>query len=155
MNNVIINNELNLTYPDGFHEMSEEELTKYFSTPADRWGVFNSDEFILLSVKWTKAGFKRTFTDAESYMIELEAILRRRLVNYQRLLEFKTKVGGKKAQGIRFEYRVKDSVRIHVGDLITFKYKKYFYSILYLTRKKNAAAARPAFQEVLNSVTLK
>lgn len=154
MNNVIINNEINLTYPDGFHEMNEEELAKYFSSPANRWGAFNSDEYIILSVNWTKAGFKRTFTDAESFMIEIESGLRRRLVNYQRLLEYKIKVANKKAHGIRFEYRVSDSVRIHVGDIVTFKHKQNFYTVLYVSRKKNAAAVRPAFQEILNSITL-
>lgn len=154
MLNVQINNEVNLTYPDGFNVMNEEELTRYFGTPADRWGAYQADDHIILSVKWTKAGFKRTLTDAESFMIEVESGLMRNLVNYQRVTDYKLKIGKKKAYGIRFTYRVKDSVSIHVSDVVVFKHKKYFYTVYYVTRKKNAASSRPAFQEVLNSITL-
>ena len=151
----IINNEVNLTYPDGFDLMGEEELIRYFRTPADRWGVYNADKHIILSVNWKKAGFKYLFTDAESYIIEVEAFLHRNLLNYQRVTDYKMKIGKKKAYAIRFEYRVKDAALVQVCDLVAFKYKKHFYSVYYVTRKVNASANLPAFQEVLNSITLK
>ena len=155
MNSIQINNEVNLTYPDGFDLMGEEELIRYFRTPADRWGVYNADKHIILSVNWKKAGFKHLFTDAESYMIEVEAFLHRNLLNYQRVTDYKMKIGKKKAYAIRFEYRVKDAALVQVCDLVAFKYKKHFYSVYYVTRKVNASANLPAFQEVLNSITLK
>ena len=67
----------------------------------------------------------------------------------------KMKIGKKKAYAIRFEYRVKDAALVQVCDLVAFKYKKHFYSVYYVTRKVNASANLPAFQEVLNSITLK
>ena len=154
MYSIQINNEVNLVYPDGFNTMNEEELTRYFSTPADRWGAFNADDHILLSVSWKKAGFKRTFTDVESYMIEVESGMLRNLLNYQRITDYKIKIGKQKAYGIRFEYRVKDAALVQVCDIVTFKYKKKFYSVYYVTRKVNATANLPAFQEVLKSITL-
>lgn len=154
MNNVQINNEVNLVYPDGFNEMNEEELIRYFSTPADRWGIYNADEHIMLSVSWKKAGFKHIFTDAESYLIEVESSLRRNLLNYQRITEYKIKVGKQKAYCVRFEYRVKDAALVQVCDVVVFKYKKKSYSVYYVTRKVNATANLPAFQEILQSITL-
>lgn len=154
MNNARINNEVNLVYPDGFNDMNEEELTKYFSSPVNRWGAYNNNEHIILSVSWTKAGFKRLLDDAESFMVEIESGLTRNLLNYQRVTDYHIKVGKKKAYGIRFEYRVNDAALIQVCDVVVFKYKKFFYSVYYVTRKKNAASSRPAFQEVLNSITL-
>lgn len=152
MNTVKINNELNLTYPDNFNEMGEEELTKYFSSPNNRWGAFNSDDHIILSVGWKKAGFLSS--DAESALYDIESHIRRGLLNYQQISSFKTKVASKKACGVRFEYRVNDSCRVHVGDIIVFKNKKYFYAVYYITRKANAAAARSALKEILDSVTV-
>ena len=154
MNTMQINNELNITYPDGFETMGEEELIRYFRTPADRWGVYNADEHIILSVSWKKAGFKYLFTDAESYMIEVESVLHRTLLNYQRVTDYKMKIGKKKAYAIRFEYRVKDAALVQLCDLVVLKYKKHFYSIYYVTRKKGSSTKLPTFEEVLNSITL-
>lgn len=154
MNNANINNELQLSYPDGFKEMGEEELKKYFSSDQNRWGVYEADKHIILSVSWTKAGFLSFMTDAESMMMSIEARMCRNLLNYQRISSFKTKVAGKKAFGIRFEYRVNDARIVQVADLIAFKYKKKFYAFHYITRKATAAADRAAFEEVLKSVSV-
>ncbi|WP_407385025.1 hypothetical protein [Ruminococcus sp.] len=149
-----INNEVELNYPDSFVEMNEEGLTRHFGTPENRWGAYDEAGHIILSVSWAKSGFLKTLGDADLYLSQAEARLRRRLLNYQRVLSYDTKLGKKKAYAVRFEYRVNDSVNIHVGDLVVFKHKKMYYSIYYITRKKNAASSRPAFQEILQSVTL-
>ena len=154
MNNVTINNEINLAYPDSFAQMSEEALTKYFSSPQNRWGVYDDSRHIILSVSWKKLGFFSAGSDAESQLIEIEARMCRNLLNYQRLSASKMKVASKKAYGIRFEYRVKDAALVQVADLIVFKHKKKLYAIHFITRKSNAAATRADLQEVLNSISL-
>lgn len=154
MSNVKINNEVELTYPDGFREMREEELTRYFSSSANRWGVYHEDQHLILSVSWTKAGFKRMFTDAESFLFEVEARMCRNLLNYQRIGSYKTKIAKKKAWGVRFEYRVNDARLVQVADLFVFKYKKKFYAIHFISRKSNAAESRAGFETVMKSLKL-
>ena len=154
MNTASINNELNLTYPDGYKEMSEEELARYFSSPANRWGAYNADEHIILSVSWTKAGFFSFMSDAESVLIGAEGRMRRNLLNYQRISSFKTTVASKKARGIRFEYRVNDARLVQVGDLIVFKQKNKYYAVHFITRKLNAGSSRKAFEEILKSISV-
>lgn len=157
MFNVRINNEIGLTYPDGFQEMGAEELTRYFGKPDNRWGVYDADQHIILSVSWAKAGFMQS--DPEMYLYDIEARLRKSLVNYQKIQSYSFVPGSKKKKSkvqnaIRFEHRVNDSARVHVVDLVVFKCKKHFYSVYYITRKANAAQSRPAFQEILQSITL-
>ena len=154
MSNVLINNEINLTCPDSFKEMGEAELTRYFSSPANRWGAYDADRHIVLSVSWTKAGFKHLITDAESMLISVEGRLRRSLVNYQRVQSYSYKIGKAKASCIRFEYRVNDAARIHVGDLIVFKHKKNFYAVHFITRQANAIETRPELESILKSLSL-
>ena len=154
MNTARINNELNLTYPDGFSEMGEEELIKYFSTPENRWGVYNAAEHIILSVSWTKAGFFSFLADAESVLIGIEGRMRKNLLNYQRVTDYKMPIAKNKAYGIRFEYRVNDARLVQVGDIITFKVKNKFYVIHYITRKENAGSAREAFKATLDSISI-
>lgn len=149
-----INNEFDLTYPDGFEEMNEAALTRHFGSAENRWGAYEAAQHIILSVSWAKASFMKTLGDADVYLSGLEARLRRSLVNYQRVTDYQMKIGKQKAYGIRFEYRVNDSVNIHVGDIVVFKHKKKYYAVYYITRKKNAASSRPAFQETLQSITL-
>ena len=152
MSNVKINNEINLTYPETFKEMSGEELTRYFGNPDNRWGVYDADRHIILSVSWKKAGVLSS--DPETVIIGAEARLRRNLLNYQRISEFKTKIASKKAYGVRFEYRVNDARIVQVADLMTFKYKKNFYSIYYVTRKATAAQDRADFEEIIKSISV-
>ena len=158
MYNVKINNEIGLTYPDGYQEMGEEELIRYFGKPDNRWGAYNADRHIILSVKWEKAGFMKS--DPEMYLYDIESRLRKSLVNYQKIQSYSFDVTSKKKKkskvqnAIRFEHRVNDSARVHVVDLVVFKFKKNFYSVYYITRKANAAESRPAFQEILQSITL-
>lgn len=157
MYNVKINNEIGLNYPDGYEEMGQEELTRYFGNPENRWGAYNAEQHIILSVKWEKAGFMQS--DPEMYLYDIEARLRKSLVNYQKIQSYSFDVTQKKKKykiknGLRFEHRVNDSARVHIVDLVVFKYKKNFYSVYYITRKANAAASRPAFQEILQSITL-
>ena len=86
MNNASINNEINLAYPDGFQVMGEEELTRYFSNPADRWGAYDANQHIILSVSWAKAGFMKS--DPEMHLYDIEARLRKTLVNYQKIQSY-------------------------------------------------------------------
>lgn len=154
MNTAKVNNELNITYPDGFHLMSEEELARYFSTAENRWGVYNAAEHIVLSVSWTKARPLSFFTDAESVLIGIEGRTRTNLLNYQRVTSYQMDIAKNKAYGVRFEYRVNDARIVQVGDLICFKHKKQFYVIHYITRKANAGSARESFKQTLDSISV-
>ena len=157
MNNARINNEIDLTYPDGFKEMTEDDLKRHFGTAENRWGVFDAANHTILSVNWAKLKWYRKLCDTEWYLIDVEGRLKRQLLNYQRAASYKTKIASKKknnACAIRFEYRADNSVNIHVGDLVVFKHKKKVYYIYYITRQPKAVELLPAFEEVLKSITL-
>ena len=156
MNTVRVNNEIDLTYPDSFREMGEEELQRYFSTADNRWGAYDADRHVIFSVCWKKAGFFSFMTDPESVIIGAEARLKRRLINYRRTEACRTKIASKKkknAYGIRFEYRVNDANIYQVSDLRTFKYKGKFYSFQYIARRINDEECHPDFDAFIESVT--
>ena len=55
METVVLNNEMQLSYPDGFHVMSEEELSKMtFYGEAPGWCISDPERHIDLSVSWKK-----------------------------------------------------------------------------------------------------
>ena len=154
--NAKINNEINLTYPDTYQEMGEEELQRYFSTAQNRWGVYDAERHVILSVCWKKAGFLSFLTDAESILIGAEARMKRKLINYRRLDASKTKIASKKknAFGIRFEYRVNDANIYHSGDMRIMKYKKNFYTFQYIGRRITDEQCHPDFDAMIESVSI-
>ena len=154
MINAKINNEINLTYPEGYNEMNEAELSRYFGTPDNRWGVFDPGRHIVISVGWNKPGFFSSMGDAESFLLKMTSRMRRTLLNYQVVNEYELKIASKDANGIRFEYRVNDSVSVHSADLVVFKYKSKFYAIQFAARKNKADEYRREFLELLQSITL-
>ena len=152
MPDVKINNELTLTYPEGFQEMNEETLTRYFSSPKNRWGVYDPERHVIISVSWTKAGFFSFLTDAENVLLSAQARMRSNLINYKRTSSSKMKIAGKKGFGFRFEYRVNDRNIYQSGDLRAFKYKGKFYALEYIGRRITDEEHHPIFEEVMESV---
>lgn len=157
MKNVTINNVISLTYPDSYQEMGEEELQRYFSSSKNRWGVYDPERHVILTVCWSKAGFFSFLTDAESLIIGAEARYKRNLINYRRREAFRTQIATdkkkKNAYGIRFEYRVNDSNLYHVSDLRTFRHQKYFYSFQYIGRRITDEQCHPDFDAMIASVS--
>ena len=156
MNTAKINNAVNLTYPESYQEMGEEELQRYFKTAQNRWGVYDVDRHVILTVSWKKAGFLSFMTDAESLLIGIEARNKRNLINYRRKDAFKTKIASKKKKngyGIRFEYRVNDANIYQVSDLRAVKFKGYFYCFQYIGRRITDEECHPDFEAMMESVS--
>ena len=154
MNEAVINNKLKLSYPDGFHVMEEEELTRYFGSAANRWGVFDPERNMIISVSWKKAGFFGFMKDAETVLIDAEAHMKRSLVNYQCTKAFKTKIGKRKGRGVHFEYRLDASARVHTGEMRVIKAGGAFYALRYIGRKPADEANLKLFEEVIESVSV-
>lgn len=154
MKQATVNNELTLTYPDSYEEMSEEELVRYFKSAQNRWGVYDAERHVILTVSWSKAGFFSFMSDAESMLIGVEASLKRNLINYRRKEAFKTKIAKQKGYGIRFEYRVNNANIYQIGDLRAIKYKGKYYALQYIGRRITDEECHPDFDQLVESVIL-
>ena len=56
MGNIELNNDLKLSYPDGFHVMTEEELKKYkYFEGAPGFCIEDPERHIIISVSWRQA----------------------------------------------------------------------------------------------------
>ena len=155
MKQATVNNELTVTYPDSYEEMSAEELQRYFKSEKDRWGAFDAERHVILGVSWKKAGFFSFMSDAESQLFDVEARMKRSLINYRRKEGSKTKIAKKKGYGISFEYRVNNANMYQIGEMKTFKYKGHYYTLQYLGRRITDEECRPDFEKFAESVTLR
>lgn len=59
MNQVFLNNEMKLTIPEGFEEISPEEVQAMTACKgqAPMWNIINREDHILISASWVKAGW--------------------------------------------------------------------------------------------------
>ena len=149
-----VNNALNLTYPDSYRELTDEEMQRYFSSAENRWGVYDEERHSILSVSWSKAGILSFLSDAESLIIPIEARYKRNLINYRRLSGGKLKIAKKKGYGIRFEYRVNNANMYQIGDLRAVKHKGRYYAFQYIGRRITDEQTHPDFDQMLESVKL-
>ena len=59
MKNVVLNDMMNLTIPEGFTEITAEEVQKMTlcKGPAPMWNIINRDEHMLITASWFKSGW--------------------------------------------------------------------------------------------------
>ncbi len=112
MSTGVINNKIRINYPEGFREMTVEELSKLFVKPdADRFGLWDEDSHIVLTAEWQKQ------SKLLLKLVKVENIARNNeqgsakgyANNDYKLLGFFTRqVAGTEAAGYSFTYKVED-----------------------------------------------
>ena len=63
MTNDIINNELEISWPEGFHRMNEAELRKAFKdNNPNRWGIMDEERHMMITVLWNRTNMLSAMT---------------------------------------------------------------------------------------------
>lgn len=153
MKNLLINNELKCVYSDGFHEMTGDELKKYFLSDENRCGIYDESRHFIISVSWIKKNFFTFITDAKSVVNGAEYRLKKNLVNYRRVDRMKCEIAGKKADGIRYEYTAVNADVEQIGELYVFRHHHMFYFVHLAARQDNFEESRRELTELLRSMT--
>ena len=152
-NVLTINNTLSAIYPDGFCEMSNVELKKFFRTDASRCGVHDKDRHMIMNVCWTKPGILGFMTDERSIRNGAETRLSHHLQGYRRIDRLSREIMGYPAIGIRFEYKVTDTDIIQHSDLYVVKHGKVYYAVQIIGRAENFARDQQLMEDFLHSMT--
>ena len=154
MNSMTINDELKLSYPDGFHEMDKEEMQRFFTTSLYRRGVYDGDRHILISVAWTKPGPVNFLTDAKTILLRAELGMKRGLQDYCRLKETQDEIAGKKARCISFTFTAQGSDIAQSGEMAVFRAGNKFYAVTFVAREEGFDESLSVYREVLQSFSL-
>lgn len=154
MKQATINSELSICYTDNFHEMTTDELTRFFGSPACRWGVFDEQQHAVVSVTWTKAGFLNLLTDAKSVVGGAEIRMKRNLQNYRREASVSMEIADIRAKGIRFSYTADNSDTVQRGEMIGFRMKNKFCVIQFLSRSEGYDESHRQYEDMLQSVAV-
>lgn len=154
MPSLTINNELSLRYPDGFCEMSADELLRFFSSAQNRQGIYNADRHILLSVAWTKPGVLNYLTDVRTILLRAELGMKRAIPSYRQTEMFQTEIAGKKGQAIRFSFTAQDTDAPQIGELTVFRAGNKFYAITCVAREEGMDESLAILSDITRSLSL-
>lgn len=151
---VLINDELALTYPEGFRLMERGELEHAFALEyPDMWGIRDEERHMLISLIWKETnGVLRKLVSTKTLVKDYEKRIARtfRHGNYRREEFFETEVAGLAAQGARFSYHHLGVDQL--GELVMFRREGCTYSLYYYTRPELARANRAAYESILASI---
>ena len=127
----IINNEIEIEYPESFYLMDSEELAKYFSSASNRKGFRNSDQHMIISIGWTaELNFLTgALVTCRSFISSYDKRSTSALVNYKREETLSKEIGGKAATGFSYSYDARDTGVRHTAKIFTVKLGKRIYII--------------------------
>lgn len=154
MKNSIFNQNIYLEYPDGFTEMNEAEIKKYFAGDLLRFGVKNAEKHVILSVAKTKNSFFSLITDAKSVLNGAESSLKKGLKDYAVTERFDAKMLGKPAKGICFEYSANDSGVKQFCEMTVVKGKRCFYIVYCVCRLNDVSENKAVFTAFRSSMKI-
>lgn len=154
MKTAIVNNDLTLSYPDGFREMKNDELIRHFSSAEDRWGIRDPKLHQIISAYKTGSKLFFVMKNVKTFAENACEALACSLDGYRMTGSFSTRVCGKKARGFSFEYTA-DSEVAQSGELVVFRHGMRFYALYYIVRTRDYSRLRYMFENCVNSIKAK
>lgn len=152
MKTIILNNELELTYPDSFRILSKEERSRLSFIEEGAGECLKDDEgHILISAGWKQiGGFAALMADTKGISEHNEKLVRKAMApyGYESDGHVTQEVGGKTSEGFLFRYKAQDIPMS--GECRTVKNGKtvYYFNAYYRTALKEESAA--AVRDILS-----
>ena len=151
---MLLNQELNLTVPEGFRELTGEERSKLnFIEDGEGCCLQDAGRHIMISVGWKKIGaFAGLILNTGDVAKRMESSIRNAMKSFHFRDEEKVELspGGKTAEGIHYVYDAQ-SVEM-TGESCVVKINKTLYYFNFYTRKALQKENRKVWEELLRSM---
>lgn len=150
----LINNELYLSYPDGFHEMDAAELKEAFlDENPNRWGIKDEKRHMLITVLWNRTNMLSALmvgpqTIAFSTERKMSASLSKSNYKYNGIEN--QKINGRNTCKFSYEYVLEDVEQF--GEVLVMQNLNCYYTMYAYALQKNKQAARVVIDAVTNSL---
>ena len=150
----IINNEVMLSYPDGFEEMDRAQLKDAFlDDNPNRWGIKDEKRHMMVTILWNRTNMISAMitgpgTIADSAEHKMKTSLSKS--QYKCNGFERKKVSGRNANGFTYEY-VLEGVE-QIGEVLIFQNVNCYYMLYTYALKKNEQKARVVIDAIENSI---
>lgn len=151
----LINNELYLSYPDGFHEMDAAELKKTFlDDNPKRWGIKDEKRHMLITVLWNNTNMLSAIVvgpQAVAYSAERKLKASLSKSNYKSSEIKPIKINHRNGYKFSYEYVLENVEQF--GEVLVMQNVNRYYTIYTYALKQNNQAARVVIDAVTNSLS--
>jgi hypothetical protein len=150
----IINNEVMLSYPDGFEEMDRAQLKDAFlDDNPNRWGIKDEKRHMMVTILWNRTNMisavitgPGTIADSAEHKMKTSLSKSRYKLNGFT----KRKVSDRNANGFSYEYVLEGAEQI--GEVLVFQNVNCYYMLYAYALKKNQKAAKVVIDAIENSI---
>ena len=147
---------LSLAYPDGFCELTPDELNQaYHSSYPNIWGIRDEERHAMLAIFWKDSNkLLGMLASTESLAKRAAKLMAKAMKNhgYQFGGFFSTQLAGCEAHGFRYAFTGAGDVA-QEAETIVFKHENTCYTVYYYTRPETAADNRATYEDLLASLT--
>ena len=151
-----IDGTLSLDIPEGFQQMSREELKQvYLTDRPESWGTRDKERHIMITVLWKRnPGILAVLADIRGLAHRNQLQTEKAYAGHDYLLEgfFSMRAEKVPLEGYRFSYCVNGTAQ-H-AETILLKHRKTVYSITCAGRKENAGTDREMFRRIMESLRI-
>ncbi len=166
MNNLVLNNNMNVTVPEGFKEISKEEVQAMTACggQAPMWNILNEEDHVLISASWVKAGWLAShILNSKDMANNIQKRTKATTNNHPELgYSFtrvqETNLGGNKAYAYTCTYTAtnKEGEKVNmVGETAVLKFGNTFYVFQSCYREALKDKGVKALQEIYASIRFK
>lgn len=143
-----------IEYPDSFEKMEQDEIRKFYTTAANRWGIINREQHMVISVGWTKAlgMIGSLLVDERSFLNRFDKHGKRYLKEYARTEDITKEFCGMTAKGFGFRYTASDRPADMRGKVVTFRIGSRVFCADYMTSNTDTLFCNMAYDMVLHSI---
>ena len=153
----ILNNEMSISYPEGFHVMDKEELKgQQFLQEGPGWCISDPDRHIVVSAAWRKTnGLIARMLNTRDVAKNMSAQIRKPMQKFGFQLEgfLQKEMGGLRADGYLYQYVVQGTGM--AGESFCIKKGSTFYYIHCYFRQALKDESLAVLEEIFQSVTWK
>ena len=149
----IINSAIEIEVPEGFERMYEEDLnTVYGNEDPNRWGIWDKEKHIMITLTWQKNGLLETIADLKKVRDNAMTDVSKIVTDFKDMELTERKFSGEKAYGFRYGYRVEDVEQI--SEHLVIRHNGCLYALITACRKELLAASSMYTEAILNSIRL-
>ena len=154
MSEATVNNEIKISYSEGYSVMDAEMTSKYFTNTENRWSIKNEENHSIVSIGWNKVNaFMAFLADEKGAANGMHARMSGSLRDYVRGADISRDVCGKKGVGFDFTYASTEEGIPMEGSIIVFRNGKTFYFIYFIVRTGFSEIARKELASMIGTMS--
>ena len=145
--------KLSAILPDGFKELTSEEITARSGKSAkDNWAASNDEKHIMINITWKNIPLLGKIVDLKKTVSTTQGQIEKVIPTFKKIRDVETTIASLPAEGFVYEYQVQNIDM--VSQYLLIKANKQYYAFMLIVRKENYNDYLPEFDNFLSSVVL-